>query len=135
VAQHAEHRGDADAAGDQEERPIIAGWIDERPARGAYREHRARAGHRMQRAGDEALTLHGDRELARCRGRRGDGVAPHVITPIDPHPNGQELAGDEIKALGPGHAEGPDVRRFLKDQEERYLDEAGRPSFRASSAF
>jgi hypothetical protein len=133
MPQHAHERRDADAAGQQHQRPIVAARIREVASRGADTEEAARTGQGMKRVRHLTLATHRDLEVA-AGGRRGaERVAAHHVLAVATKPDGQELTGREIEAVGTGQTEGLDVGALDEDGEHRGLHEAaGTPVGRSS---
>lgn len=126
VAEHAHHRCDPDAAGQQRHRTLITPRVDEAAGRTHHLEQRSRTRGRMQGAGHQPLALDRDLEISARLGRRRDRVAARHRSAVHADPDGDELAGPKLESCGARESEGPDVGGLLEHRQHRRLDEPGR---------
>ena len=118
MAQHGHQRRDADATGDEDDRPILAGRVEKCAAGRSDRQRRAWSNRGMQRTRDETDPFHRDLEMALRTWWRADRVAPYVFLAVGTNADGETLSRLELESFRSSHPERPAVRCFVEDRQD-----------------
>ena len=124
VTQHADQRGDADAARDEHEVAWAVGGHREAAERRVNQQGVAGAHGSMERGGHDALPLHRDFQVTGCPRGRTDRVAPGDAVARYVHFDHEKLARREVEAWRARQAERADRVGLVDHREHQRPHEA-----------